>query len=122
MRIKQFKDLENCSKLYTGGWFLNTFALDELNVEKVNEKSIRFQVKTINLCFEQENVDITSSKGIRTIKKENIVYSKIPYFTTREEAVDFFIDMLKDELAKAKEKVEYLPKLIDKFTEVLKEE
>ena len=116
MRIRQFKDLENCSCLYTGGWFLGTFRLEEMYPLKFNEKSIKFKVKATSIHFDSHKVTKTSEhESTQTIRKDDILYSKIPYFTTKQETIKYFTEELENELVNVKEKVKILPQLINEF-------
>ena len=116
--IETLEDLKKSKVIWTGGWFLDIFTLTQLIKVRENKKSIHFEGRDewYRLTIEDNNVKIIDS-GINdltsTRKIEDILYGRIPYFTTREETINHFIDRTNEEIEEAKEKINQLPKIME---------
>ena len=122
MEIRRFEDLKRNKVIWDGGWFLNTFTLRRLEKIKENEKSFRFRVTETILRFEKFRLVSKETRRYETtIKTDKILFSKIPCFTKKEEAVKYFVERLIDTLEDAKLKVKNYPVLINDFKLVFKD-
>ncbi len=113
MEVTKKEDILKAKKIYSGGWFFDMFELAEYELIKENKTSFRFKVRGIKLYF--KDGEIEDKKFVEyetTITLDKILYGKIPFYTEKEEAVEYFLEMLKDSLERAKRKVEILPKVI----------
>ena len=117
MEIEDVKDLDGVKVLFQAYFVFDILHIDKLIKKKDNGKSIRFEV--ISKHYKLNTHPIAVSSYTQTIKKTKIVTSKIPYFTTREEAIEYLIEGNKDELEYYKEKIKTIPKVIS-FLEELK--
>ena len=117
MEINSIKDLDGTDTLFHAYFIFDTLHIDKLVKKKDNGKSIRFEV--LSKRYHRLNKHPTIQSFKQTIKKEKILYDKIPYFTTREEAIDFLIESNKDKLEYYKERIKTIPKVIS-FLEELK--
>lgn len=117
MEIEDVKDLDGVNTLFQAYFIFDTLHIDKLIKKKDNGKSIRFEV--ISKRYHRLNNHPTISSYTQTIKKTKITTSKIPYFTTREEAIEYLIKGNKDELEYYKERIKTIPKVIS-FLEELK--
>jgi len=118
LKIKTLEDLKKSKVIWTGGWFLDTFTLTQLIKVRENKRSIHFEGKEewYRLTIGENTVKIIDS-GIAeltsTRKVEDILYGKIPYFTTREETINHFIERTNEEIEEAKEKIIQLPRIVE---------
>ena len=141
MMIKSIQDIENSDVLYSAGWILDTFIVEKFRKIKRNKKSYTFKyekeyyvveidlkkkkkkikknIVEINLGGVLEARKSTYS-GKTTININKILYSKIPFFTTREEVINHIIQRTKEETERCKRKIEIYPILI-KFLEKIKQ-
>ena len=116
MEIEKFEDLRRNKVIWDGGWFLGTFTLRKLEKIKENKKSFKFKVTETILRFEKFRiVDKETRRYEITIKSDKILFSKIPYFTKKEEVVKYFLERLISDLEEAKLKVKNYPALINDF-------
>ena len=116
--IKTLEDLKKSKVIWTGGWFLDAFTLTQLIKVRENKKSIHFEGRDewYKLIIEDNRVKVTDSGIIdqtSTIKIEKILDSKLPFFTTREETINHFIERLNEEIEEAKEKIIQLPRIVE---------
>ncbi len=92
MEVTKKEDILKAKKIYSGGWFLNVFKLGEYELIKENKKSFRFKVKAIKLYFEDGKiVDKKYTEYETTIALDKILYGNIPFYTEKEEAVEYFV-------------------------------
>ena len=117
MEIERLEDLDGVDTLFQAYFIFDNLHIDKLIKKKDNGKSIRFEVISERYHRLIDNPTFSSHK--RTIKKEKILYSKIPFFTTRDEAIDWLIEGNKDKLEYCKKQMEQIPLVIE-FLEKLK--
>ena len=112
MQVDRIDKIES-PVIYIASWFISDLSIQTLTKKKRNKKSISYRCQEEIYYFEDGEI---KSKGYReyniTIRIDKILYSKIPYFTTREEAIEYLIDSSKYDLERARWKIKVLPKVI----------